>query len=81
MTTRIPKLNDSLTPRETSVLDGIVAGQSTKQIARTLGISPQTIQSHRAYIRAKLGARNTADIVRIALMRRSHAINLARQDA
>lgn len=64
---RMPQLNDPLTPRESSVLAGIIAGQQTKQIARTLGITPHTVQTYRACIRTKLGAHNVADMVRIAL--------------
>lgn len=56
-----------LTPREREVLAQIAAGVSNKGAARHLGISPRTIEVHRARIMGKLGARNTADLVRIAL--------------
>lgn len=58
---------DALTPRERDVLAQIVAGASNKQAGRLLGISPRTIEIHRARIMDKLGAKNAADLVRIAL--------------
>ncbi len=54
-----------LTPREKDVLEQIAHGASNKVAGRTLGISPRTIEVHRARIMEKLGARNTADLVRI----------------
>lgn len=59
----------SLTPRERQVLSEITAGASNKEAGRKLGISPRTIEVHRARIMEKLGARNAADLVRIVLMR------------
>lgn len=57
----------NLTKREIDVLDRIVAGERRGQIAVSLGISPRTFDAHRDKIKAKLGARNIADIVRIAV--------------
>ena len=57
----------SLTPRERQVLAEIMAGASNKVAGRRLGISPRTVEVHRASIMEKLGARNAADLVRIAL--------------
>lgn len=56
-----------LTPREHEVLTRIVEGASNKEAGRQLGISPRTIEVHRARIMEKIGAKNTADLVRIAL--------------
>lgn len=56
-----------LTPREQAVLAQIVAGASSKEAARRLGISPRTVEFHRANILQKLGAKNTADLMRIVL--------------
>lgn len=56
-----------LTPREREVLARIVGGESNKAAGRVLGISPRTIEVHRARIMDKLGARNAADLVRTAL--------------
>ena len=64
---------DSLTPREREVLIEITGGASNKEAGRTLGISPRTIEVHRARIMEKLGARNAADLVRIVLSREGTA--------
>ena len=56
-----------LTPREREVLQLITNGQSNKEAGRELGISPRTIEVHRARVMEKLGARNTADLMRIVL--------------
>lgn len=56
-----------LTQREREVLDLITAGASNKEGGYRLGISMRTFEVHRAHIMAKLGARNAADLVRIAL--------------
>ncbi len=58
-----------LTPRELEVLTLITNGQSNKEAGRQLGISPRTIEVHRARVMEKLGARNTADLMRIVLTR------------
>ncbi len=58
---------DLLTPRELEVLGQITGGASNKEAGRHLGISPRTIEVHRARIMEKLGARNAADLVRIVL--------------
>jgi FixJ family two-component response regulator len=56
-----------LTPREREVLQLITNGRSNKEASRELGISPRTIEVHRARVMEKLGARNTADLIRIVL--------------
>ena len=58
---------DLLTERERAVLAHVVKGASSKEIARDFGISPRTIDFHRANIMSKLGARNTADLIRMVL--------------
>jgi two-component system, LuxR family, response regulator FixJ len=54
-----------LTPRERDVLHELVRGASNKEAGRSLGISPRTIEVHRARIMEKLGAKNAADLVRV----------------
>jgi two-component system response regulator FixJ len=56
-----------LTPRERHVLDQLVAGRSNKVAAYELGISPRTIEIHRARIMDKMNARSLSDLVRTAL--------------
>ena len=56
-----------LTRRERDVLAQIASGASNKEAGRLLGISPRTVEVHRARIMEKLGARNAADLVRIVL--------------
>ena len=57
-----------LTRREREVLALISEGCSNKQGALRMSISPRTFESHRAEAMRKLGARNTADLVRKALL-------------
>ena len=57
-----------LTRREREVLALISEGCSNKQGALRMSISPRTFESHRAEAMRKLGAKNTADLVRKALM-------------
>ncbi|MEA2975244.1 MAG: two-component system, LuxR family, response regulator FixJ [Alphaproteobacteria bacterium] len=56
---------DLLTPREREVLHQIASGASNKEAGRKLGISPRTVEVHRAHIMGKLAAKNAADLVRI----------------
>ena len=60
---------ERLSPRERAVLAEIVAGASSKKAAQRLGISPRTVDFHRANIMRKLGAKNAAELVRMALVR------------
>jgi DNA-binding NarL/FixJ family response regulator len=57
-----------LTRREREVLTLISEGCSNKQGALQMQISPRTFESHRAEAMRKLGARNTAELVRTALL-------------
>ena len=56
-----------LTERERVVLAQIVDGASSKKAAHALGISPRTVEFHRANIMQKLGAKNTAELVRMVV--------------
>ena len=57
----------NLTPRERDVLTSLIAGRSNKEIAREFGISPRTVEVHRASLMTRLGARNLAEAVRMGL--------------
>ena len=58
---------ERLTVRERDVLERIARGASNKEAGRELGISPRTIEVHRARIMEKLAAKNAADLMRIVL--------------
>lgn len=59
--------SDRLTPREREVLRLIALGHTSVEIARKLGLSPRTIETHRARIHRKLGLDTRAELVRYAL--------------
>ncbi|MCP5541214.1 MAG: response regulator transcription factor [Akkermansiaceae bacterium] len=56
----------TLTPRERQILNAIVRGATTKEIADLLGLSARTVDHHRERLMRKIGAKNTADVVRFA---------------
>ncbi len=58
---------DRLTPREREVLRLIALGHTSVEIARKLGLSPRTIETHRARIHRKLGLDTRAELVHYAL--------------
>jgi FixJ family two-component response regulator len=53
-----------LTQRERQVLERVVQGASSKEIAHALDLSPRTVELYRSSLLHKLGARNAADLVR-----------------
>lgn len=58
---------DHLTPKEQAVLDKMVHGRANKTIARDLGVSIRTVETHRANLMRKLGVQSVADLVRLTL--------------
>ena len=62
---------DALSPREIATIDLIGRGQSNKEIARTLGIAPETVKSHVKHIFLKLEVESRAQAVS-----RAHALGL-----
>jgi len=56
-----------LTPREHDVLEHLVVGRSNKEVALQLGISPRTVEIHRARLMEKMQAENLAQLVRMAI--------------
>jgi two-component system response regulator FixJ len=56
----------ALTAREREVLAGLAKGLPNKSIAYDLGISPRTVEIHRANVMTKLGVRSLSDALRIA---------------
>ena len=58
---------NELSERQRQVMELAVKGLSNKEIALTLKISPRTVETYRAWVMEKTGARNIADLVRIAV--------------
>jgi DNA-binding CsgD family transcriptional regulator len=56
-----------LSPREIEVLRLLAAGQTSKEVATTLMLSPRTVERHITHIYAKIGARGRADAAAFAL--------------
>jgi two-component system response regulator FixJ len=56
----------ALTPRERDVLHGLAIGYPNKTIAYDLGISPRTVEVHRANLMTKLHVHSLSDALRIA---------------
>jgi two-component system response regulator FixJ len=57
----------TLTYRERQILQFIIDGRTNKEMAVDLGLSPRTVEQHRRHIMEKIGARNTAELVRLAI--------------
>jgi len=57
---------NALTRREREVLDGLAQGLPNKTIAYDLGISPRTVEIHRANLMTKLGVKSLSEALRIA---------------
>lgn len=60
-------LISSLSPRERQVLDRLAQGSSNKTMARELSISPRTVEIHRMKMMSKLGAKTSAEAIRLRL--------------
>lgn len=65
---RVKAAFESLSQRETEVLEGIVAGKMNKIIAFDLGISPRTVEVYRANVMTKTGAGSLSELVRMSMM-------------
>jgi len=57
----------SLSQRQRQVMEFAVKGLSNKEIGAQLKISPKTVENHRAWVMERMGARNIAELVRIAI--------------
>jgi len=67
-----PPIDDALerlSRREREVFDLIVQGFSNQRIAQHLGLSPKTVETHRAHINEKLGVHSSVEIIRFAVAR------------
>lgn len=58
---------EAMTPRELQVLRHLADGIGNKDVAQVLGISIKTVETHRATIMRKIGARSAVDMVRYAI--------------
>jgi two-component system response regulator FixJ len=63
----LPAKFESLTARQRQVMELAVAGLSNKEIGSQLNISPKTVENHRAWVMERIGARNIAELVRLAM--------------
>ena len=71
---------DKLTPREREVLRLIALGHTSVEIAAKLGLSPRTIETHRARIHRKLGLDTRAELVRLCPATRTLAAMSPRRE-
>jgi two-component system, LuxR family, response regulator FixJ len=62
----VVKRMGALTPREREVMDLVVAGRHTKEIAASLELSPCTVEYHRHNVMHKMEARSSVDLTRMA---------------
>jgi DNA-binding NarL/FixJ family response regulator len=62
-----PSPAPSLTPRQTEILTLVAKGMSTRAVADLLGLSPKTVEAHRAQIMQRLGIDEVAGLVRYAV--------------
>jgi FixJ family two-component response regulator len=58
---------DRLTEREREILKLLTVGHSNREIAAKLGISPRTVEVHKARIMEKLECRSLAELIRVAV--------------
>lgn len=57
-----------LTPREFEVMSLVTEGKSNREIAADLGVTPKTVEAHRARVMEKMRADSLADLVRMAML-------------
>ncbi|MGH7287097.1 MAG: response regulator transcription factor [Myxococcota bacterium] len=67
---RVASCWQRLTPREREIMEAVAAGQRSRDIALALGISPRTVEVHRARIMEKMEVESIADLVRCAMLLR-----------
>jgi len=66
----IERRQSRLTPRESEVVDLVVDGMTSREIANRLGVSPKTVHVHRSEAMSKLEAGSVADLVRLIVTAR-----------
>ena len=70
----IDRRYDRLTPRERQVMALVVEGKPNRVIAEELGVSPKTVEVHRANVMQKMEAPSLPDLVKMAIARNDDAI-------
>jgi two-component system response regulator TtrR len=65
---------ESLSLREKETFDLVVEGNSSKEIARILGISPKTVEAHRGRLMSKLGVRSSGELIQLSMFTNSHCL-------
>ncbi len=68
-----------LTPREREVMNLVIAGKANKVIASELGLSPKTVEVHRAHVMKKMQVDSLADLVRVGMLSRAEAATPERE--
>ena len=63
----------ALTPRQRDVMERVLAGQPSKNIAADLNISQRTVENHRAAIMKRTGSKSLPALARLALLASSGA--------
>lgn len=66
------ELLGTLSQREMEILDQVVSGQSSKEIAKILGISHKTVEAHRGRLISKLGLKSTSDLIHFSMRNSSN---------
>jgi DNA-binding CsgD family transcriptional regulator len=61
----------TLTRRERQVMELVVRGQSSREMARILDLAPKTIEGYRARVKEKMQVKSLAELVRLSLMSRT----------
>jgi FixJ family two-component response regulator len=64
---KLRALFNSLSARQRQVMELAVAGRSNKEIGIQLNISSKTVENHRAWVMERIGARNLAELVQMAM--------------
>ena len=64
---RICNAMKTLTPREREVMNCVVSGLLNKEIASELGITERTVKAHRGRVMAKMGAKSSAELIKMLL--------------
>lgn len=59
---------ESLSERESQVLEGLLVGKANKVIAHDLGISPRTVEIYRANVMSKMQAGSLSELIRLVLL-------------